>query len=319
MTTTPQRTRRTAHRPLLAILVALASALGLGLGACSSDQDSGSEASYDATGDAPPEIGDDVPDGRVAAADPSGEEATGTEVATSTASFGTDSRSVILDGSLAIEVEGMDEALADAQEIVQRAGGFVAEESVDNTQGIDTSGRAVYRVPPQAFDAVMDELAGLGEVTTRDVGSQDVTTEVADLDSRLATLDTSIERLRSFLATATDTAAIVELEGELTAREAEAASLEAQRTALADQIEYATATVSFGSESVSPPVVDDPDVGFSTGLETGVDAATEVVRNVLAAFGFVVPFLPVVAALGAVLAWQRHRRRGRHTPAEAAG
>lgn len=319
-----QRPSRRRAVTVSGIVLGIGLSLVLLIGACSRG-DAQSTSGFDASSgqgysdSVADELGEQEAVGQGTAEREAGGEVAEAGVATGAEPVSVGPRSVILDGTMAIEVEGLEDALAGAREIVERAGGFLADESVDNTQGIDPTATAVYRVPPEAFDSVMEELAGLGEVTAQDIGTRDVTTEVADLDSRLATLDTSIERLRSFLATATDAQAIIELEQELTAREAEAASLEAQRTALADQVDLATISVRFGSEAVAPPVADEPDVGFASGLESGVDAATDVVRSILAALGFLVPFLPVVVALGALVAWQRHRRQSRRLRAEATG
>ena len=59
----------------------------------------------------------------------------------------------------------------------------------------------MYKVPPAAFDATIDVFAELGDVKMRDVDTEDVTGAVVDLEARLASARTSVDRLRELLTT----------------------------------------------------------------------------------------------------------------------
>jgi hypothetical protein len=221
---------------------------------------------------------------------------------------GTD-RQVILDGTVVVEVDDLGRALDRAEAAVLEVSGFLASEQVDNTSDAHPSATATYRGPPSAFHAVIERLDALGEVRSQHLGARDVSTEVADLDSRLATLQTSIERLRGFLSTAEDAVQIGTLEAELTRRESEAASIAAQRRALGDQIDFSTISVELFGPGATPPV-ESTRTGFARGLEVGADAATALGRGAMATIGFSVPFLPAALAAALLLVWLR-RRRGR--------
>lgn len=206
--------------------------------------------------------------------------------------------------NMALGVERVDRAVEDAGTAVAAVGGFTSSEDVD----LDGDGRAsaTYRVPADRFDAALEALGALGEVRTKDVKTDDVTAQYADLDSRVAALRTSVDRLHGFLAQATDVNQIAIIEGELTRREAELESTEGQRRALAEQVELSTITVAF--ESLDGAIGELPT--FLGGLETGRDAAAAVVAAAAATAGFLVPFLPPVAlAFLAVVVVRRRRRR----------
>jgi hypothetical protein len=146
-------------------------------------------------------------------------------------------------------------------------------------------------------------------VRTQDVRSTDVTSQYADLESRVAALRTSVERLHEFLGQATDVNQIATIEAELTRRESELESTEGQRRALADQVELSTITVTFES-------LDEAGDGLPTflgGLDTGRNVAATLIAATAAAAGFLVPFLPVLALVFLALALARRRRR-RPTP-----
>jgi uncharacterized small protein (DUF1192 family) len=218
-------------------------------------------------------------------------------------------RQVILDGTVVVAVDDLQVALDRAEAAVLEVNGFLASEQVDNTSDAHPGATASYRVPPAAFHQVIERLDELGDVRSQHLGARDVSAEVADLDSRLATLRTSIERLRGFLGTAGDATQIGVLEAELTRREAEAASIAAQRRALGDQVDFATISVELLGPGAAPPVEATP-AGFARGLDAGAGAAIALWRGFTATVGFAVPFLPAALAVGVLIVWLR-RRRGR--------
>ena len=78
---------------------------------------------------------------------------------------------------------------------------------------------------------------------SRSQTSQDVTQQTVDVASRLATQKASIARVRALLARATKISDIILIEGELSNRESNLESLEAQLTSLNDSVDLATLTV----------------------------------------------------------------------------
>ena len=209
--------------------------------------------------------------------------------------------------NLSLGVDDVDRAVEQAAEAVSSIGGFTATAQVDLEGGGQAS--ASYRVPADQFDAALDALGALGEVRTKDVQTDDVTAAYADLESRVAALRTSVERLQGFLAEATDVGQIATIETELTRREAELESTEGQRRALADQVALSTISVLF--EPLDDAAADRPT--FVAGLDTGRDAAGTLLAAGAATAGFLVPFLPLLVLVLLALALIR-RRRARVTP-----
>jgi hypothetical protein len=210
--------------------------------------------------------------------------------------------------NLSLGVDEVDRAVEQAAEAVSSVGGFTATAQVDLEGGGQAS--ASYRVPADQFEAALDALGALGEVRTKDVQTDDVTAAYADLESRVAALRTSVERLQGFLAEATDVGQIATIETELTRREAELESTEGQRRALADQVSLSTISVSF--EPLDETAADRPT--FLAGLDTGRDAAGTLLAAGAATAGFLVPFLPIVALVLVAIVLVRRRRHRRVTP-----
>jgi hypothetical protein len=100
-------------------------------------------------------------------------------------------RQVIYSAALRLVVVSATEALAAVRAIAERAGGHLQE----------SDGRSItVRVPAQAFDAAVDEIAELGEVVERAIRAADVTEELLDLDIRLENARKARERLLEHLA-----------------------------------------------------------------------------------------------------------------------
>ncbi len=204
-------------------------------------------------------------------------------------------------------VDQLEGAVAEASEAIESLGGFAADEEVD----LAGSERAtvVYRVPAAEFRPALEALGEVGALRSQTIASEDVTAQYSDLESRVATLRTSITRLQGFLAETTDVNQVAALEGELTRREAELESIESQRRALADQVELSTITVELDAARGSERVVAEDRPGFRGGLDAGVDTAGTLVAVAATTAGFLLPLLPLVAVVALLVWWIRRRRR----------
>lgn len=203
----------------------------------------------------------------------------------------------------------------DADRAVQQAttlGGLVSGD-VRGGAGSQQTADLVLRVPPERVDQLLDGLAGLGSELSRSVRSQDVTTVKADIDSRVESLQASLDRLRGLLDDAGDISDLVALERELAARESDLESLQAQQRALGDQLSLATVSLYLVADSPQP---EQAVGGFFGGLGAGWDAFLTVGGALLTGLGASLPFLVVVALIvGTVLGLSRRRGRGPGTAA----
>ena len=218
-------------------------------------------------------------------------------------------RSVIRTAEVTLEVEALGEAAREAVGVAERAGGFLAEEQ--SSLEDDPASRLVLKVLPDRFVAALDELASLGEVTSKQVGSDDVTEVVVDLEGRLGAARASVERLRQLLGQAADVPQVVAVESELARREGEVESLAGQLRALESQVDLATITLRL----TTPPTATDPSVsddipGFSSGLRTGGVAFVNVLGGAATVVGFALPFLALAIVVGLPALWWRRRRVG---------
>ncbi|MCO8128414.1 DUF4349 domain-containing protein [Acidimicrobiia bacterium EGI L10123] len=226
-------------------------------------------------------------------------------------------RKIIYTGTVSSVVEDVAAAVREVRDAATVEGGYVFAQDLGPGQG-----RVVLKVPVDRFDAVFDAVVAVGEVEAQHIEAEDVSERFVDLESRQATLATSIDRIRGFLAQTTNVDEISRLESELTNREAEHDVIAGQLRVLRDRTSYGTITADLrlqdpdaallaegeGSEG-GPP-------GFGEGLSAGWDAVTTAASAAATVLGFALPFAPVLLLAGALTWWWR-RRPATAPPAEA--
>ena len=169
------------------------------------------------------------------------------------------------------------------------------------------------RVPASKFTATMDALSHLGTELQRQVSTEDVTAAIIDVASRVKTQQASVDRIRTLLAQAKSVSEIVSIESELTRREADLESLQAQQRSLSDLSSLSTITVTFvGPEAATTAVKKDKNSGFVSGLKSGWHTFVSSVSVLLTILGALLPFLVVVGV--PLLVWWTMRRRRRPAP-----
>ncbi|MEU8520482.1 DUF4349 domain-containing protein [Streptomyces sp. NPDC048577] len=230
-------------------------------------------------------------------------------------------RQVIRTAELHVEVDDAVKALTTVRRVTATAGGHVAQESTERSDGGGMGSRVVLRVPQERYEPVVAELAGIGTLVSRSAEAKDVTEQVVDVESRIATQRTSVARVRGLMERATQLSDVVALEGELSRRQADLESLLAQRSALKDQTSLGTITLVLAEKEKPRAVAEEGDgrPGFLDALSGGWNALLSVLAWVGVVLAAVAPWL--VVALVVFLVWRRLRRMpgARRAPGPDAG
>ncbi len=202
-------------------------------------------------------------------------------------------REIIRNADMQLRVDDVRDAVVRIGSITAQAGGRVSSQTID-AMGESVFATVTARVPAERLDGVITAVGDIGQVMSLSIQAEDVTAQGADLDARIAALQASIDRLGELLADAATTKDLIEIEAELTIRQAELDSLVAQRAALSDLVAMSTLTIMVTPSSEAgawtPP-------GFLSGLQSGWNALRTVVGALITLAGFVLPFIGAIAII----------------------
>ncbi|GAA1911319.1 DUF4349 domain-containing protein [Streptomyces sodiiphilus] len=152
-----------------------------------------------------------------------------------------------------------------AVELTEEAGGWVSAEQTDREDDGSRLSRITLQVPPERYERLLADLSRLGELRHREVSTEDVTGTVVDVESRIATQEESVARVRALMKEAGKLSDIVALEAELSTRQADLEALKARLASLREQT--GTATVSL--VLLEPDRVDEEEEEDSGGPSVG--------------------------------------------------
>lgn len=302
---TPQRRR--AARPFggTRLLTATAAALlsVLLLAGCttteSSSDSSGSSDSIAPDGSSPGGSAPESGQGDTAPGTGTGTEGSAGTVEGVTTDVQASDRSVITTGSVSITVADPIDAAQAAATLTEQAGGRVdSRNETPATDNQPASASLTLRIPADELDRTLTDLKVLGTVNFVSLTGSDVTRQSQDLDARITSLQTSVDRLLALLTEADSTSDLIAIESALSTRQSELESLQSQRASLSDQIDFSTLSLELYSEGTVAP--SSPDT-FFTGLITGWNALVATLGGVLVGLGVALPWLITVGLLAGIV------------------
>ena len=230
-------------------------------------------------------------------------------------------RDVISTAVVSLASDDASDSRAEVIRIVDVHRGQVTdEETTTDGDGAVERSRMVVRVPVSDFYDTVQELEGVAELESSDKSSENVSSQVIDTAVRVRAQERSLRRIEVLLARSQTVADIVNIESELTRRQAELDSLKSQQAYLADQTAMSTITVHLEQKASEPkpePKPETKDAGFLAGLAGGWGALLAVGTVLATITGALLPWLVVFGVLGAPV-WLVSRRLVRRRPAVAA-
>jgi hypothetical protein len=226
-------------------------------------------------------------------------------------------QSIIYTTQLSIRAKSVYAALSQATRIVEAAGGYVSSENAAANPGqpADATAMVTFKIPVATYQATLASLDGgsVGTQLSLRQQAQDVTEQVADVDSQVTSDEAAIAQLRGLLKDAGSVQALLDVQNQINSEEGQLESMQAQQKALDDETAYATVTVSIVGPQVPAPRPKSkkptPPPGLGSGASGGWHAFTLTVDWLLAIIGAVAPFAAAVAVLAFVTWWIRRRLR----------
>ena len=217
------------------------------------------------------------------------------------------SRLIVRTGQASIEVDSLESSMAELRRIVLRAGGFVADASVQSGRNQLRSATLELKVPASRFDELTEGLRPLGRLQFVNVGAEDVSEEFVDLTARVANGHRLEERLVELLRTRTGKLQdVLSVERELARVREEIERMEGRMRFLKTSAQLSTLSVNL----YEPPPLVASHPGRSVigeAFKTAWRNFVGVVAGVIASLGFVVPI--VILGWGALIAGRKYRRK----------
>jgi hypothetical protein len=207
---------------------------------------------------------------------------------------------IIKTGTLALQVDGIDPALADASQKIAGLGGYVSG-SQRQGDGDQAQATVTYRIPAQRWDDALVALRGLAtKVLGEETKTEDVTTQVVDLGARITNLQATEQALQGIMLKATNISDILAVQAQLTQTRGQIEQATAERKQLTEQATFSTLIVTYSLEEQAVAATTkkfDPatEVDRASADLVGVFQSLET-----AGIWFGIVWLPILVGLGAI-------------------
>ncbi|MEM9092078.1 MAG: DUF4349 domain-containing protein [Cyanobacteria bacterium P01_F01_bin.53] len=211
--------------------------------------------------------------------------------------------------NLSLSVDSVEDGFAQVREIVAAQQGDVLSLNDDGDRRRRIS--FTLRVPQERLDVTLDALTDIGEVRSRSISTEDVSSELVDLQARLNNARKSEEALQEIMSRSGEISDVLEVSRELSNVRQSIEQMAAQQKNLQSLVRYSTITLSLENAIALAP--NKP--GFSSQLGTSWESAThsmgEFTTDLLRLGIWLLAYSPYIAVLlcGGVLARKVRRSR----------
>jgi len=162
---------------------------------------------------------------------------------------------IIYNAELSLVVKDSGVAQEDITRMIEGVGGYVSNSSSYTYSGGLRRITLTLRLPAEKFNDTMKALRDMAmEVTQENIGSQDVTQEYVDLESRLRALEAKADRLEKLMEQAEDTEAVLAVYEQLSQTQVEIEQTKGRMQYLERSAAMATITVSLTPDALSQPI-----------------------------------------------------------------
>jgi Domain of unknown function (DUF4349) len=240
--------------------------------------------------------------GAPAAAIPSAASAADQPGSTGTTARLAPASAIIYTAQLTVRADQVSAATARAAQIAAGVGGYVSSEtaSADPDRPSEATATIQLKIPVASYPAALGQLAGsLGTQLSLQQQAQDVTEQVADVNSQVTSFEAAIAQLRALLTHAGSVGDLLTVQNQINEEESALESMQAQQRALSDETSYATVTITILGPKAKR-VVHRPQAPptLASGLGAGWRALRITLSWTLAFLGVVAPFAAIAAIAG---------------------
>jgi hypothetical protein len=229
---------------------------------------------------------------------------------------------IIYTAQLTVRAANVSSAAARAAQITEGVGGYVSNEttSADPDHPSQAIATVQLKIPVVSYPAILGQLAGgLGTQLSLQEQAQDVTQQVADVNSQVTSDQAAIVQLRALLSHAGSVGDLLNVQNQINNQESALEAMQAQQRALSHETSYATVTLTILGPKAKPvPHRTKAPPSLAGGLGAGWHALKVSLSWALAFLGAIAPFAAIVAIAGyAIYRARRWMLRRRPAPRPA--
>ena len=224
---------------------------------------------------------------------------------------------MIYTADVTLETRDFDAASEALAALVSSVGGYFESREL-NQGGTYRSVYCVIRVPASRFSETLDQSGEIGHMTYRNEWSQNVSEAYYDLEARLTTQRTKLQRLQELLAKAENMADIITIESAISETELQIEYLTGSLRNYDSLIDFSTIRLSLrevyrlSNEEVKPVTFGDRlGTAFKRGLEQGIDNLEDFVIFVARNWLTLIVWAAVIAAAVVLIRRARKKRSGK--------
>ncbi len=228
---------------------------------------------------------------------------------------------IIYTAQLTVRAQGVSSAAAKAAQIAEGAGGYVSNETISANPDhpSESTASVQLKIPVASYLVTLGQLSsGLGTQLALQQQAQDVTQQVADVNSQVTSDEAAIAQLRALLSHAGSVGDLLSVQNQINNEESSLEAMQAQQRALSHETTYATVTLTILGPQAKP-LMHHPKAppSLAGGLGAGWRALRITVSWTLAFLGAVAPFA-AVAAFAVFVIFRGRRWMSRRRPAQSA-
>jgi hypothetical protein len=230
---------------------------------------------------------------------------------------------IIYTAQLTVRAANVGSAAARAAQVTEGVGGYVSNEttSADPDHPSQAIATVQLKIPVASYQAILGQLAGgLGTQLSLQEQAQDVTQQVADVNSQVTSDQAAIVQLRALLSHAGSVGDLLEVQNQINNQESALEAMQAQQRALSHETSYATVTLTILGPKAKPvPHPTKAPPSLAGGLGAGWHALKVSLSWTLAFLGAIAPFAAIAVIAGyAIYRARRWLLRRRPAPRPAA-
>ncbi len=234
----------------------------------------------------------------------------------------TQERLIIRNADLSIVVDETKSAIDAIEAVVDRSGGWVVNSNVWEYSGVKR-GNISVRVPAEQLDAFLQEIHSLAtEVTSESISGQDVTEEYVDLQAQLSNLQTTADRVRSFMDEAETVEEALAVNSELSRLEGEIERITGRIQYLEGSARFSAVSIDITPDELNQPIVIgrwEPQGTARDAIEALISTLQWLVDALIVIVLYVLPVLLVVGGpIYLLIRFLRRRRARRRASARQA-